>query len=530
MTSRGAKEGAVVAGHPLATAAGLDVLARGGKAMDAAIAMAAVLAVVRPHMCGLGGDAFALYFEADTGKVTALNGSGRAGSLATPEFFAAGARRRSRALHVTVPGVVRAYADAHARFGSLPFPELLSPAINLAREGFPVSELLSREFEKGRGTLPLGGETPYFPGDRTPQPGSLLRNLALSETLESIAALGPESFYQGPPAETLSSFLRDRGGHLFPEDFASHESTWTEPLWASHFDLDFWVLPPNSQGLAFLQQMGMALGAGIPDLAPGSAEYVHRLVEIKKLAFADRDRWIADPSFYHQPTDRLLDPEYLEERLDLLRPDRAVSAFPPGFGGAALEPAPVRASGGDTVFLTAVDGEGNGVSWIQSIFSPFGSGLFEPTTGVLFHNRGASFSLQEGHPNQIAPRKRPFHTLSPLVATREGKLAFTLGTPGADGQTQTLLQVVLNHLVFRLSPHDAVDAPRFRSFAGLDLAVEGRFSEATRDGLAKRGHEVRTLEPWASTMGGAQMIRVDADSGELTAAADPRREARAAVL
>jgi gamma-glutamyltranspeptidase/glutathione hydrolase len=498
--------------------------------MDAAVAMAAVLTVVRPHMCGLGGDAFALHFEAATGQVRALNGSGRAGSLATLESFASGVRREPESVHVTVPGVVRAYADAHARFGSIPFPDLLSPAVIMAKEGFPVSEFLAREFQKGRSALPLGGETPYFPGGRTPQPGSLLRNPALAETLEGIATLGPESFYQGRRAETLSSFLRERGGHLLPEDFASHESTWMDPLRASHFDLDFWVLSPNSQGLAFLQQMEMAVRAGIPSLTPGSAEYLHRLVEIKKLAFADRDRWVADPAFVDIPVDRLLDPEYLKGRLGLLRSDRAVQAFPPGFGAEGPGLPSARRTGGDTVFLTAVDSEGNGVSWIQSIFSPFGSGLFEPTTGVLFHNRGASFSLNEGHPNQIAPGKRPFHTLSPLVATREGKLAFTLGTPGADGQTQTLLQVALNHIVFGLSPQDAIDAPRFRSFSGLDLAVESRFSVAAREGLKERGHEVRTLDPWAGAMGGAQMIRVDTESGGLTAAADPRREAKAQVL
>jgi gamma-glutamyltranspeptidase/glutathione hydrolase len=530
MTPRGGTRGAVVAGHPLAAATGIEVLAKGGNAMDAAIGMAAVLAVVRPHMCGLGGDAFALHFEAATGKVLALNGSGRSGSLATPKLFASGVRGKPEAVHVTVPGVVRAYTDAHARFGSLPFPDLLTPAIRLAMEGFPVSEFLSREFEKGRRALPPGGETPYFPGGRTPLPGSLLRNPALAETLESLAALGPKSFYQGVRAETLSSFLQERGGHLLPEDFASHESTWMEPLGASHFDLDFWVLPPNSQGLAFLQQMGMALQAGVPNLAPGSAESLHRLVEIKKLAFADRDRWVADPDFVDIPVDRLLDQGYLGARLDLLRTARAVPAFPPGFGAKGPESSPVGAARGDTVFLTAVDGDGNGVSWIQSIFSPFGSGLFEPTTGILFHNRGASFSLKEGHPNQIAPGKRPFHTLSPLVATRDGKLAFTLGTPGADGQTQTLLQVAMNHLVFGLSPQDAVDAPRFRSFAGLDLAVESRFPVSTRDGLAEKGHEVRTLDPWASAMGGAQMIRVDAQSGGLIPAADRRREAKAEVL
>jgi gamma-glutamyltranspeptidase/glutathione hydrolase len=523
----------VVAGHPLASKAGAEVLARGGNAMDAAIAMAAVLAVVRPHMCGLGGDAFALYLEAATGKVHALNGSGRAGSLATPQYFSAGGERparRSPALHVTVPGAVAGYLDAHERFGSVTFSDLLAPAIRFAREGFPVSEYLARELAQGREALPPETNIPCFASGETTPAGSLIRNPELAETLEAIALEGRRSFYEGRTGEILSSFLQSLGGHILPDDLAAHESTWVEPLRADHFGLDFFVLPPNSQGLAFLQQIEMARWAGIPELEPGSSDYLHTLIEIKKLAFADRDRWVGDPAFFDVPVSRLLDPEYLQGRARQVRPDRAIAETPSGFGNAPAPFRPPAAPGGDTVFLTAVDSRGNAVSWIQSIFSPFGSGLFEPTTGVLFHNRGASFNLVEGHPNRVAPGKRPFHTLSPLMVLRGENLGFTLGTPGADGQTQTLLQVVLNHLAFGMDPQKAIDAPRFRSAHGLEVAVETRFPEGASDGLRARGHEVREVGPWASVMGGAQMILSDPGRGTLTAAADPRREARAEVL
>ena len=486
--------------------------------------------VVRPHMCGLGGDAWALYLEAATGRVHALNGSGRAGSLATPEFYSEGAGKRSPALHVTVPGAVAAYVDAHERFGSRPLSELLAPAIGLARDGFPVSEYLAMELAKGRGALPSGTSTPYYPRDEAPAAGSLLHNPALANTLEAVALDGRQAFYEGKTAETLSSFLQAWGGHILPKDFATHESEWVEPLESNHFGLEWFALPPNSQGIAFLQQLGMVQCAGIESLAPGSADLLHSLIEVKKLAFADRDRWIGDPAFSEIPLDRLLDAEYLHNRTRLIHPDRASVGFPPGLGGQGGTFQPLAPPGGDTVFLTAVDSLGNGVSWIQSIFSPFGSGLFEPTTGILFHNRGASFRLEAGHPNEVAPGKRPFHTLSPLIAATNGKLAFTLGTPGADGQTQTLLQVALNRLLFGMGPQEAIAAPRLRSFGGLEVAVENRFLEPTLEDLERRGHELRRLGSWASTMGGAQMILVDSPNTSLSIGADPRREARGEIL
>ncbi len=523
------KRGAVVAGHPRASAAGSEVLAKGGNATDAAIAMAGVLSVVRPHMCGLGGDVLALFLDGKDGTVHALNGSGRTGSLATPDFFRA-AGGRAAALSVTVPGAVAAIVDAHGRFASIPLPELLAPAIRLAENGFPVSDTLAREFAFDPGPLLGKPETPFMPRGKVPPVGSLIRNPPLARTLSSIAEGGAESFYGESTGPDLSTFLQDHGGHVLPEDLASHRSTWTEALSARHSDLEILAFPPNTQGLAFLQQLEMAHLAGVGEMDPGTPEYLHTLIEIKKLAFADRNRWLGDPSFSEVPVDRLLDSDYLRGRVELVHPRRAKNQAQPGFGGREAGGTPHLSQGGDTVFLTAVDAEGNAVSWIQSIFSGFGSGLFHAETGVLFHNRASLMTLEEGHPNQVAPGKRPFHTLSPVLAKRGNEVAFTLGTPGADGQTQTLLQISLNHLVFGMAPGPAIEAPRFRSYSGQKVELEGRFDDGTVAVLQEWGHKVTTVEPWANQMGGAQMILDDWRKGILVAAADSRREARAEVL
>jgi gamma-glutamyltranspeptidase/glutathione hydrolase len=524
--------GAVVSDHPLATAAGYRVLLEGGNAMDAAIATAAVLAVVRPHMNGVGGDAFALYFDAASGRVHALNGSGRAGALATPAFFARDGADRipsTGAPSVSVPGAVAAWVDALERFGSRPLGELLQPAIGYARDGFPVSSRLAQDFREQGGDLAPEARGLYLPGGRAPAVGSLLRNPPLAATLEGIARDGKDAFYRGTVAHTLAAFLAERGGHLREEDFAAHASSWVEPLSAEYLGHRFLVLPPNTQGLTQLQQMEMAKSFDLEGMGHNSAAYLHALIEIKKLAFADRDRWIADPEAADVPVDRLLDGAYLGERARRVSPERAARDVAPGFGRPAATSGGVdgRDDGGDTVYLTVVDAQGNAVSWIQSLFAGFGSGLLEPSTGVLLHNRGSLFTLEEGHPNQVAPGKRPFHTLTPMLALREGALAFTIGTPGGDSQTQSLLQIVHNLLLFDMTPQEAVEAARFRSSEGLSVALEDRIPPSVRAELEARGHELRIVSGWTATFGGAQMILVEPGSGALTAAAGPRREAYA---
>ena len=520
--------GAVSAGHPLAAQAGLRVLQNGGNAVDAAVAMAAVLAVVRPHMNGVGGDAFVLVYEAATGQVHALNGSGRSGALATPAFFREKGLERvpsTGPLSVSVPGAVAAWVDVHQRFGTLPFGDLLAPAVGYARDGFPVSTRLASDFASQGRSLNVAGGALYLPGNgEPPAVGTLLKNPALAATLGGIALRGKDGFYRGPVMERLAGFLEAQGSHLRREDFESHASSWVTPLRGSYLGHEILAFPPSTQGTTQLQLFEMAKSFHIMDLGHNTSTYLHTLVEISKLAFADRDRWMADPEMAAVPVARLLDPGYLAARAGLVDPARAAVAVEPGLGGPdGPGDAPDVDDAGDTVYLTAVDGQGNAVSWIQSLFSGFGSGLLEPETGVLLHNRGALYTLEDGHPNQVAPGKRPFHTLSPILALRDGALAFTLGTPGGDSQPQTILQVVNNHLLFGMTPQAAVEAPRFR--AEGSLAVEHRVPAAVRAELAALGHELRVIQGWTATFGGAQMILVEPGSRTLVVASDPRREA-----
>ena len=523
--------GAVSAGHPLAAQAGLTVLKDGGTATDAIIAMAAVLAVVRPHMNGIGGDAFGIFYDGETGEVTALNASGRSGALATPEFFAAAGVDevpQSGGLAVSVPGAVAGWVDAHDRFGTKPFRSLLEPAIHFARDGFPVSTRLALDFEAQGRNLNGAGRDLYLPGGSPPPVGSLLKNPALAASLATIARRGKAGYYTGEIGRKLAAFVEAEGGHLRASDFAAHTSTWVEPLRADYLHRTFIVMPPNTQGPAQLALMRMSMAHPIEALGHNTAEYLHTLIELKKLAFADRDRWVADPEKADVPIARLLDPEYLRQRASLVDADHAAEHVAPGFGDDHADPNEDVDDAGDTVYLTAVDQFGNAVSWIQSNFAGFGSGLLEPETGILLHNRGALYTLEPGHPNQVAPGKRPYHTLSPMMALYDdGGFAFTLGTPGGDSQPQSLLQIVHNLLVFGMTPQQAIEAPRFRSMGGLAVSIENRVSTEALRGLEARGHRLDVIEGWTATFGGAHMILFDPVTGVLTAASDPRREAYA---
>ncbi len=328
-------EGAVSSDHPLATAVGYEVLRSGGNAVDAAVAMAGVLAVVRPHMNGVGGDAFALIYDAAAGRVYGLNGSGRAGSLATPGFFEERGLQEVPevgALSVTVPGAVAAWVDALERFGTRSLAELLEPAIRYAREGFPVSTRLREDMAAGAGVLNEAARRVYLPGGTPPAVGSRLQNPRLASTLERIAHHGKSGFYEGPVAASLAGLLEREGGHIRLEDFTAHTSTWVEPLEGSYLGHRFLVLPPNSQGVAQLQLMGMAATFDLAAMGPDSPDYFHVLIELKKLAFADRDRWVSDPEFTDIPLSRLLDPEYLVARAGEVRMERAAGLVEPGWG------------------------------------------------------------------------------------------------------------------------------------------------------------------------------------------------------
>lgn len=521
--------GAVSSGHPLATAAGMDVLHRGGNAMDAAIAMAGVLAVVRPHMNGVGGDAFGLVYEAETGIVHALNGSGRSGSRATPDFFSEAGHDEVPEvgpMSVSVPGAVSAWETALQRFGTWSLRDVLSPAVHYARDGFPVSTRLASDFAAQGQALNEAGKALYLPGGTPPEVGSLLKNPALAATLERVAAQGSAGFYSGFVAERLVSFLDSAGGTLTREDLASHQSDWVEPIVQEALGYRIHAMPPNTQGMAQLAYAAMAGHHDLSSLGHNSPDYLHTMIELKKLAFADRNAWASDPEFTPIPLDRLLDGAYLAERATSFS-DQAAGQVLPGIESTPPTPdGPLPDDTGDTVYLTVVDQWGNGVSWIQSLFHGFGSGLLEAETGVVLHNRGSLYTLAEGHPNIVAPRKRPYHTLSPLLALNlDGSLGFTLGTPGGDSQPQSLLQIMNNLILFGMTPQAAIEAPRFRSYPGLAVDVEDRMAEEVRQDLASRGHEVRVVHGWTAVFGGAQMILVDHSMGTLTVASDPRREA-----
>jgi gamma-glutamyltranspeptidase/glutathione hydrolase len=522
------REAAVVSDHPLAAAAGYEVLRRGGNAVDAAVTMAGVLAVVRPHMNGVGGDAFGLFYEASSRKVIALNASGRAGRRATPEFFASRGLKSvpgSGAATVTVPGAVSAWAAALQRFGTISLADALAPAIRIAEDGWAVTATLDRDIASSVRRLNEGGRAIFAPGGSLPPVGSLLRNRPLAATLRAIAEGGPDAFYRGKIGETIAKFVDAQGGYLDPEDFRTHAADWTEPIGVdlaggrrAH------VMPPNSQGIAQAQMLGMSQKFELAKQGHNSADYLHTLIEVKRLAFADRDRWVADPKASPAPIEKLLDPAYLRQRAGLVGPT-AADAVTHGFG-EKLEGNPASGSG-DTVFLMAVDRSGNAVSWIQSLFASFGSGLVEPETGVVLQNRGSGFVLDPRHPNVVAPGKRPFHTLSPMLVTDANGLRMTIGTPGGHGQPQFLMQVFHNIFTFGMSPQQAVEAPRFIHNNGKRSQIEDRVAGPVLTALRERGHDLTAISGWNATFGGVQVILIDPASGVRRTGADPRREAYA---
>jgi gamma-glutamyltranspeptidase/glutathione hydrolase len=516
------REAAVVSDHVLASNAGAAVLRRGGNAVDAAITMAAVLAVVRPHMNGVGGDNFLLIREAKTGRVYALNGSGRAGSKATPAFLASQkltAVPSTGIMSVSVPGAVRAWEDALKRFGTISLSDALQPAIDYAERGFPVSTRLSLDItEEARKVAADSSLNRIFLKDgKAPAPGVILVQSDLARTLRTIAGGGADALYRGPLARQIASFVEHEGGLLIASDLASHRSQWQDPISTTYSGKTVLAFPPNSQGMTFLEMLNIAEHVMPANEAANSASVIHVLAEASKLAYQDRDRFLADPDFSAVPVERLISKAFAADRAKLIRRDTVVA--PQGDGKA-------RDGNGDTIYLAVVDKDGNSVSMIQSLFAAFGSGRMVPGTGITLHNRGSLFELDANHPNVIAPGKRPFHTLSPAMALNaDGSLAMAFGTPGGDGQPQTLLQIVNNVLRYGMTPQQAVEAARWRVFTGGRLGVEPGIDEATRTALERRGHTVR-VQPPSAEFGGAQMIVIHSSGARMTGA-DFRREAYA---
>ncbi len=518
------REGAVVSDHALASAAGAEVLRNGGNAIDAAITMAAVLAVVRPHMNGIGGDNFLLIRDARTNRVYALNGSGRAGALATPAFFASRKLTRvpgSGIMSVSVPGAVRAWEDALKRFGTITLSAALQPAIAYAERGFPVSTRLSRDIaaESTKVAADTALRRIFLVDGSAPKPGTILVQSELARSLRTIASGGADALYSGSLAQLIAQFIDREGGLLSAADLTSHRSSWQEPISTTYAGKTVLAFPPNSQGMTFLEMLNIAESVMPADEGPHSAAMIHALAEASKLAYQDRDRFLADPEFSAVPVERLISKAYAADRARVIRRDTVVAP-----AGSDV----VRDGNGDTIYLAVVDKDGNAVSMIQSLFASFGSGRMVPGAGITLHNRGALFELDSAHPNVIAPGKRPFHTLSPAMALNpDGSVAMAFGTPGGDGQPQTLVQVLNNVLRHGMTPQQAVEAARWRVFGGTRLGVEPGIDSTTRAALERRGHVVRVQQPSAD-FGGAQMILIHSSGARMTGA-DPRREAYAVV-
>lgn len=509
-----ARRGMVCTSQPLATAAGLRMLQAGGNAVDAALTAAAVLHVVEPHMTGIGGDVFALVYWSATGEVAGLNASGR--SPASMDWHYLRKKRYSRMPQsgidaVTVPGALDGWIMLLERFGSRNLAEILAPAIEYAEEGFPVSEIIANQWAEH--VAKLGNDTwaaaTFLIDGRAPAHGEIFANPNLARSLRLLAEQGRKAFYEGEIAEKIAAAAASKGGVLTASDMAEHRGRWVVPLSTCYKGYDVYELPPNGQGLAVLQMLNILEGFDLRTWGHNSADYLHHLIEAKKLAFADRDLYIGDPEFSEAPVDRLLSKSYAAERRRLIDPRRARQCGRPG-----------DAEEGDTVYLAAVDAQGNAVSFINSLFGPFGSGIVAGDTGICLQNRGSAFVFDEHSPNCVGPRKRPLHTIIPAMVMRDGKPYFVFGVMGGDNQPQGQVQVLLNLVEFGMTVQEAGEAPRFRHTGG-ELGLESGVGAQVRRELALRGHKPVTL---LDGYGGYQGILIDPCNGVLAGGSDPRKD------
>lgn len=513
-----ATNGMIATPHYLATFAGLEILRQGGNAVDAAVAANAVLTVVYPHMCSVGGDAFFLIWEPREGRLLGLNGSGRAPRGLSAALLREQGYREVPAKSpwaVTVPGAVDAWERVLARCGTRSLGELLQPAIEYAERGFPVSRQVAEAIaaEASRFREQAAAAQQFLPEGRPPRPSELLRQPQLAASLRLIAEEGAEAFYRGSLAARVVETVQQAGGCLTLEDLASHRSEWVEPLRTSYRDVEVVELPPNTQGITALQLVNLAEGFPVRELGWGSAQLLHLLLEAKKLAFADRDRYLADPAFVEVPVGRLLDKAYAAELRRRIDPEQSL-----------VPPAPSWDS--DTIALCVVDREGRAVSLIQSLYQSFGSGLV--AAGIVLHNRGACFVLDERSPNVLAPGKRPLHTLIPGMVLRNGRPWVVLGTMGGHSQPVIHLQLIMGLVDFGFSAQETIEAPRWVSRrepgdSGETVYLEPALAERVATELARRGHRIEVTGPWSSLMGHAHCIVIE-EAGVLAGGSDPRAE------
>ncbi len=524
-----AQQGMAATSQPLATQVALDILKQGGSAVDAAIAANAMLGLVEPTGCGIGGDLFAIVWDAETKQLHGLNASGRSPAALKAEYFTEQGLTTIPSfgpLPVSVPGAVDGWFSLHEKFGRLPMTSILSPAIEYARRGYPVSEVVAYYWQMNVDRIGEyeGFADVFMPNGKAPTTGQIFKNPSLAATYEKIATGGRDAFYKGDIARVIGAYMKEQGGFLSYEDLAAHTSEWVEPVSTNYRGYDIWELPPNGQGIAALQILNILEQYDIEGMGFGSADYIHTFVEAKKLAFEDRAKYYADPAFNDIPVSALISKDYAQKRRALINPDKAAKRFDAG----VVE--------GDTIYLTVADKDGNMVSLIQSNYRGMGSGMTPPELGFILQNRGELFTLAPNHFNTYEPKKRPFHTIIPAMVTRNNKPWLSFGVMGGATQPQMHAQIVVNLIDFGMNLQEAGDAPRFIHVGsssptgalmkdGGELSMETGFATEVRRTLYERGHQ---LSDKLGIYGGYQAILYDADKQVYFGASESRKDGQAA--
>jgi gamma-glutamyltranspeptidase/glutathione hydrolase len=527
-----AQHGMAATSQPLATQVALDILKRGGSAVDAAIAANATLGLVEPTGSGVGGDLFAIVWDNQKKELIGLNASGRSPQSLTLAHF-----RQLEVveipylgpLAVSVPGAVDGWFELHRRFGKLQMADILAPAIAYAKDGFPVTEVIAEGWAinaETRSEFP-GFKEIYMPDGQTPAKGQVFRNPRLAGTYEKLASGGRDAFYKGEIAREIDAYMTEQGGFLRYDDLENHHSEWVTPLSTNYRGYDLYELPPNGQGVVALQMLNILEGFDLRAMGFGSADYIHTLIEAKKLAFEDRAKYYADMDFYDAPLNALISKDYGQKRGKLIAPDKAAESYPAG--DAVLET-------GDTIYLTVADKDGNMVSLIQSNYGGMGSGMTPAKLGFMLQNRGALFSLQDGHANMFAPGKRPFHTIIPAFVMKDGKPLMSFGVMGGSMQPQGHVQIMINMIDFDMNLQEAGDAARVRHIGssqptdermtdGGSVFLESGIGEEVREQLRKLGHNIATDR---QDVGGYQAIYWDNEQGVYYGASESRKDGQAA--
>jgi gamma-glutamyltranspeptidase/glutathione hydrolase len=523
-----AQHGIVATSQPLAAQAGLDVLKAGGNAADAAVAAGAVLGVVEPMSCGIGGDLFLIYWDNKTGKLYGLNASGRSPYDLNRDVFKKRGLKQipdQGPLSWSVPGCVSGWSDLLQRFGSRPLGELLKPAIDYADEGFPVSEIIAADWKSSEKSLerwPDSAKT-YLVDGRAPAIGEIFRNPRLAATYRAIAAGGADVYYRGRIADEIVAFSEVNGGYFSRKDMEDHRNDWVEPVSTNYRGYDVWELPPNGQGIAVLEILNLLESYDVASMGSGSPDYLHLFIEAKKLAYADRARFYADPAFERMPVAELISKEYGQRQRRRIDMAHAATNVPAG------DP---RLARGETIYMTVVDKDRNCCSYIQSNYAGFGSRMVPGQLGFALQNRGALFALSDDHPNRLEPHKRPFHTIIPALVTKDGRPWFVFGVMGGDMQPQGHVQVLVNLIDFKMNVQAAGDAARVQhsgsatptglpGIAGGTVYVESGISDRAVGALKAKGHRVlRALVGY----GGYQGILIDWEHGTLHGASESRKD------